>query len=89
LDVKVEFSVRGQDEYLTPSERLELARRLISQLLSTTKNQLGLNAWDMYLIVQSQSSRWMRVSMGDETEEGLDLARAKREAARAAGKAKP
>jgi hypothetical protein len=36
------------------------------------------------LIVQGQSSRCMRIAMGDEDWAGNDLAKAKREAARAA-----
>jgi len=86
LDLKTTLEVLpgDEDEYLTSIARMELAKKAISQILYQVKGLLKMNDWDLHLIVQGQSSRCMRIAMGDEDWAGNDLAKAKREAARAA-----
>jgi hypothetical protein len=84
VNTNLEILYKDEDGYLTSVKRFELAGKAISQLLFLLKRVLQIDDWDLHLIVQSQSSRCMRIAMGDEDWQGNDLAKAKREAARTA-----
>jgi hypothetical protein len=84
LKVVLEVQQENDDQYLTKTDKFELARKSISYLLSRLQQEMNLDNWDIHLIVQGQTTRWMRIAMGDEDVLGTDLAKAKREAARGA-----
>lgn len=79
ITVTLELQTKDGDEDLTTVTRMRLAKEAISQLLLQIKEKLNTSDWELHLIAQSQSSRCMRLAMGDEDWEGTDLAKAKRE----------
>ena len=70
------------DEYLTPAQRMGLAKSAISQLLFQIGEKLRLNPHTLHLILETSSEKMARIGRGDEDWQGNDLAKAKRESAR-------
>ena len=82
--MKVAFEVLHEDgdEYLTPAQRMSLAKLAISQLLFQIKEELKLSPHTLHLLLETTSEKMARIGRGDEDWQGNDLAKAKREAAR-------
>ncbi len=81
LKVTLEVQPEEDDKYLTPSNRMGLAKSAISQLLSQIREQVGVRTYGLYLILEEESKRMSRIDRLYEDWEGKDLAKERRETA--------
>lgn len=82
LQLVLDIQREEGDQYLTPVDRMGLAKSAISQLLFLLKGALRIDNWDLHLVMDSEAGRMGKIARGNEDWRGNDLAKAKRDAAK-------